>query len=172
MYPVTRKYHSNAEASVEEGMVCVSMTLDKPFIGCSNGDDNHSTVREHSPDVSHISQTRQESLFPVTAVAEQPGHIQSSLASLVKVSGAELTSPVRFSVDKDSRVCRIIFEQAFPGRYIHVMMWSTSSDPDSNVDIEAVLAYGLVGPRYNPPVEIEGAARPADKITSDKPCDI
>lgn len=172
-HPITRRCQTNIKSSVREGMVYVSMSLDNPFIECRSDEDNHSPIREHHPDVSQTWQPAQGPRSLATAAEEQSDHMQSSPVKTVKIVGGKLIAPVRFFVDKNRRICRIRFDQAFPGRFIHLMMWSAPSEPGNgtNVDIEAVLADGLVGPRYNPPVEIQDAASHEDKTTAQKPCD-
>ncbi|KAJ3494179.1 hypothetical protein NLG97_g4251 [Lecanicillium saksenae] len=127
---------------VREGLVYVSMALDNPFIEYRDGDDDQSTVRAHHADFG---------------AAERPDHLQAPLTTTVRIIGGEMTAPIRFSVDRYKGWSEIRFDQAFPGRFIHLMMWSAPSERGggTNVDIRSVIANGLVGPRYKPSAEFK-----------------
>ncbi|OAA58768.1 hypothetical protein ISF_06551 [Cordyceps fumosorosea ARSEF 2679] len=71
------------------------------------------------------------------------------------VGGGSLLAPhARFHIEKKKSKCTMRFDPPVSGRFILLKMWSSNHDPDSNIDIQAVLARGFAGPRYFPALEM------------------
>lgn len=72
-----------------------------------------------------------------------------------RAAGRPLLSPhARFFIEEKKSKCTIRFEPAVSGRFILLKMWSSQHDPNSNIDIQTVIARGFAGPRYFPSIEL------------------
>ncbi|KAI0013627.1 hypothetical protein F4779DRAFT_613358 [Xylariaceae sp. FL0662B] len=89
------------------------------------------------------------------ALAEAAEAAQLATQEAVRAVGGELLAPhARFFIERNKSKCTIRFDPPVSGRFILLKMWSPHRDPNSNIDIQAVVAKGFAGPRYFPSVEL------------------
>ena len=80
---------------------------------------------------------------------------QHAAQEAVRAVGGELMTPhAKFFIEKEKSKCTLRFDPPVSGRFILLKMWSPHLDPQSNIDIQAVIARGFAGPRYFPSVEL------------------
>jgi hypothetical protein len=102
-----------------------------------------------------MSDAAPESLAPNFAEGTGVGsHAASGSSSdFANLAGGELLVPhARFLIEKKKSTCTIRFDPPVSGRFILLKMWNFHQDPNSNIDIQTVLAKGFAGPRYFPSV--------------------
>ncbi|TKA69887.1 hypothetical protein B0A49_05127 [Cryomyces minteri] len=57
----------------------------------------------------------------------------------------------RFFIRKSRSKVVVKFDPPISGKYILLKLWSPQ--PEGNIDVQSIIAYGFAGPRYFPCVE-------------------
>ncbi|GAP87453.1 putative regulator of chromosome condensation -like protein [Rosellinia necatrix] len=81
---------------------------------------------------------------------------QIVMQEAVRAVGDELMTPnARFYIEPHKKSkCTIRFNPPISGRFILLKMWNPRRSPQTNIDIQAVVAKGYAGPRFFPSVDL------------------
>ncbi|TKA71361.1 hypothetical protein B0A49_04370 [Cryomyces minteri] len=84
--------------------------------------------------------------------AIEPAELSSAAGTGMQASDQAILAPqARFFIRKSRSKVVVKFDPPTSGKYILLKLWSPQ--PEGNIDVQSIIAYGFAGPRYFPCVE-------------------
>lgn len=125
-----------------------------PFETHDSDSDDHNPFGSEDFTDDHPRRQRDRDRSNLSLAEAWEAHATATQEAIRAVGGELLTPHARFFIEKKKNKCTIRFDPPVSGRFILLKMWNSRHDPDSNIDIQSVMARGFAGPRYFPSVEL------------------